>query len=799
MSSALLPTQIGPFAILSLLGQGASGRVYRAQEQDPARIVALKVLRTASLSSDAEARFKREAELLARLEHPAIARLYRAGVANTDAGPVPYLAMELIAGEDLLTAAKRRQFSLADKLALLAEISRTVHYAHSRGVVHRDLKPSNILVDAAGHPHILDFGVGHLVRDDDAGLTIDGQILGTVPYMSTEQLAGGRAAGDPRTDVYALGVIAYELLSGSLPFPGLSTSTVMEAIAVLREGRAESLAKRLPEARGDTDTVVMKAMAPEAAQRYGSADALANDLDHIRAREPISARPPTASYLLRLFVRRHRALSGAAAVVLLSMLAATVVSARYALSERAARQEAAQRAASLAITNRYLENILAGSAPDVSRGRTLTLAEVLDNARIELATDRSLDAETRIQAARTLGLSYRQLGDYSAALAVFDQGAPSAANLAALNGSEADDARLALEVARADALIYAGRVEDALQTLARLPAPTPADSTSRSALLMEAENKRADALANSGRSEDALAVTDALIPRAAALLGADAPAVMSTRSTRIDVLYRQGLQDKALAEIDRLLPQLAVRHGPDHPETLAIRQLRALILQKLGRIDEATAAARSILADRTRVLGDGHVHTAQSRFLLSDLLYNRDTKSTEAQALMSDVLATYRRVLGPVHPSTLLAMNTTAIRLEDGGQPAAAEQMYGEIFAAIKTAGLRDDDKTLAPYSNYAYLLMNSGRLAESEKAFRGVVARARAALGVGNGLTLAFQSNLGECLLRQKRAADARAVLTEALTEAAKPGNIGLEHPTAKKIQGRLDRAVQMLAGKPP
>ena len=221
-----LPAKIGPYRIRGLLGEGASGRVYLAAESDPPREVALKVLRAASLPAEAQLRFRREAELLARLEHPAIARLYAAGVADTEAGPLPWLAMERVQGRELLDYARSQSLSIERKLALLAEIGRAVHYAHSRGVVHRDLKPANILVDADGHPHVLDFGVSHMVRED-AAMTVDGQVLGTVPYMSTEQLAGSRTAGDPRSDVYALGVIAYELLSGVLPYPGLSKSTVL--------------------------------------------------------------------------------------------------------------------------------------------------------------------------------------------------------------------------------------------------------------------------------------------------------------------------------------------------------------------------------------------------------------------------------------------------------------------------------------------------------------------------------------------------------------------------------------------
>ena len=218
----------GDFYIQEELGRGGMGRVFLAEQLEPHRQVALKVL--SSAGHDLERRFRRETEVLASLEHPNIARLYEAGIATVGAVDVPYLAMAYVEGSTLAEHARGQALSPQQKLALIAKIARAVHFAHTRGVIHRDLKPANILVDRHGEPRVLDFGVARVVTEDSATrVTHAGEIIGTVPYMSWEQLLGDTAVADPRSDVYSLGVIAYELLTGSLPYDGLETGTLVSS------------------------------------------------------------------------------------------------------------------------------------------------------------------------------------------------------------------------------------------------------------------------------------------------------------------------------------------------------------------------------------------------------------------------------------------------------------------------------------------------------------------------------------------------------------------------------------------
>lgn len=211
------PTRIGPFRILGVLGEGSQGRVYRAEQDSPRREVALKVMRRGTRV--AEDRFRREIELLARLEHPGIARLYAAGEAELSDGTVAWFAMELVRGQALADYAK--SLDLRARLTLIAAIGHAVHHAHVRGVVHRDLKPANVLVDGEGQPKVLDFGMAHAALADETRMTAAGQVLGTIAYMPPEGLFGEAEQADARGDIYSLGVIAYELLCGQLPYPDL--------------------------------------------------------------------------------------------------------------------------------------------------------------------------------------------------------------------------------------------------------------------------------------------------------------------------------------------------------------------------------------------------------------------------------------------------------------------------------------------------------------------------------------------------------------------------------------------------
>ncbi|MGB3966116.1 MAG: serine/threonine-protein kinase, partial [Planctomycetota bacterium] len=315
------------------------GVVFEAEQERPHRKVALKVLRAGVVSGRSLRRFELEAELLGRLQHPGIARILSSGTFPSVAGPQPYFAMELVAGRPLREHAGGLDRDA--KVRLLVALCEAVQHAHEKGVIHRDLKPENVLVDANGRPVVLDFGVAKLAEPDRAvsAGTLAGQLVGTLPYMSPEQLAGTNDDVDVRTDVRALGVIAYELLGGALPHDvaDLPLATAAQRIC---EHEPTPLPQLAPGCAGDLATVVHKALAADKARRYGSAAAFGRDLERVLEHLPVEARPATTWYFVRRFARRNRGLVGLAAAGVLALCAGIVATTWQANRAHAAELQA---------------------------------------------------------------------------------------------------------------------------------------------------------------------------------------------------------------------------------------------------------------------------------------------------------------------------------------------------------------------------------------------------------------------------------------------------------------------------
>jgi len=367
------PERIGPFRIIRLLGQGGMGTVWLAEQEHPRRQVALKVLRGDGLSRGAQQRFEREAMALGRLRHPGIAAIYEAG---QDAG-VAYFAMEYVPGESLTHFIRQGSIDLRRRVELLAQVCDAVQHAHDQGVIHRDLKPSNILVDEGGRPRVLDFGVARIVAGDVAVATLQtdvGQLVGTIPYMSPEQVRGEVLQIDARTDVWALGVIGYEILADRLPHD-LRDRSIPDAVRIIAEMDPPSLGTISRAHRGDLATIFSKALDRDRGRRYASAAALARDLRRFLADEPIEARPPSATYQLRKFARRHRAWATALLVAAICLIGATVFSGIAAMRATRARNDAVD-ARTTAEANERLAKRLAYRAGIAAADARLQLREI---------------------------------------------------------------------------------------------------------------------------------------------------------------------------------------------------------------------------------------------------------------------------------------------------------------------------------------------------------------------------------------------------------------------------------------
>ncbi|MHC5026589.1 MAG: serine/threonine-protein kinase [Planctomycetota bacterium] len=423
-NDAALPASIGRYGVTGRLGAGGMGIVYEGTQESPQRAVAIKVIRAEMLSERLLARFRNEAEILGRLEHPGIARIYEAGMATLEAGDAkcPFFAMELVRGTPLLEHA--RELSTDDRLRLFAEICDAVHHAHQKGVIHRDLKPANILVTDEGQAKILDFGVARATDGDVQAVTVQtdvGQLLGTVPYMSPEQVTGDLGRLDTRSDVYSLGVVLFELLTDALPHD-VRERSVVEAARFIRDEEPTRLSTVAPGLRGDLEWIVAKALEKDVERRYDSTSAFAADIRRHLADEPVLAGPPRASYRFRKFVQRNKVGVGwavATAVLLGAGIAATI-----AQTVRATRAERSTGRA-LVVADREADRARVGvdfliwafgqSSRSPASDDDITLRQTLDLAAAGIGERFEGRPEAEADVRRLVGRAYWELSAYSPA------------------------------------------------------------------------------------------------------------------------------------------------------------------------------------------------------------------------------------------------------------------------------------------------------------------------------------------------------------------------------------------------
>jgi len=330
LTAGAVPASFGRYCILRLHGEGGMGTVYEAEQDNPRRTVALKVIRSELVSPEHVKRFTHEAQILARLQHPGIAQVYEAGIGEDGR---PFFAMEFILGMPLDEYARTHGLDGAARLELPARVCDAVQHAHDKGVIHRDLKPGNILVDESGQPNVLDFGVAHVTAADlltTSSRTQTGQLLGTLSYMSPEQITAHPSGLDGRSDVYTLGVILFELLAHRLPYH-LEQLPVHEVARVIQQEEPSRLGSIDTLYRGDVEIIVGKTLEKDKTRRYASAGDLASDIRRYLRGEAILARPASVLYQLRKFARRHRALVVGTSGIFAALLVGTVVSIAFAL------------------------------------------------------------------------------------------------------------------------------------------------------------------------------------------------------------------------------------------------------------------------------------------------------------------------------------------------------------------------------------------------------------------------------------------------------------------------------------
>jgi len=831
---AVLPpgAVVARYTIGRVLGIGGMGAVYLATQDKPHRPVALKLIRPGYASPRLLKRFEIEAEILGRLNHPNIARVYEAGIAESPIGARPFFAMELVEGVPLDDYARSHALSTHDRLFLFAQICDAVHHAHAHGVIHRDLKPGNILVDQSGQPKILDFGVARATDSDIQQTTLHtdiGQLIGTVPYMSPEQAGGDPAELDTRSDVYALGVVLYELLVGRLPY-NLDQKLIHEAVRIIREDDPTPLSSINRTLRGDVDTIVATALAKEKARRYPSADALASDIRRYLRDEPISARPASSWYQIRKFTRRNRALVGGIAlafVVLLAGIAATswqavaATQARDQAQQNLARAEKAESAAKARADE--LEKVAAFQSSQLSGIDTALMGSRLRQAIIDSTpegqrsalesalagvnfTDIALGSLDQNIFDRALKAIEREFKDQPLIKArLLDTVASTLEALGRLGPAMAPQAE-ALEIRRrllgdehADTLESLSTMGRLLVAQGRLVEATPYYRSvvdGRKRVLGDDDVNTLIAINNMGflheaqeNPEEALACYTEGLDRARRVLGSDSDVTLALINNMGRLLMDQGSLDEAEPHLSEGLERSRRMFGDDDPDTIIAIHNMGYLCEAQGKTAEAESYYREALERSRRVLGNDHPSTITSVSNLAVLLED-DRRLPDAEPLYREALERRRRVLGDDHVDTLASINRLAVALDALGNTAEAEPLFREELERSRRVLGDDHIDTLSAIDNFADVLLQNGELAEAEPYYREVLERRRRVLGDDHPDTLISISNMGFLLERQGRLADAEPCYRECLEASRRV--LGNDHPDTLLMCNNLGRLLQ-------
>jgi serine/threonine protein kinase len=832
-------SRLGPYKLLQQIGEGGMGVVFMAEQQEPVRrMVAVKVVKAGMDSAQVIARFEAERQALALMDHPNIARVLDAN--KTENGR-PYFVMELVKGIPITRYCDEQRLSPRQRLELFIPVCQAIQHAHQKGIIHRDIKPSNVLVatyDGKPVPKVIDFGVAKAMGQkltDRTLFTGLGGIVGTLPYMSPEQADLNTADIDTRSDLYSLGVLLYELLTGTTPImrqrirevafteilrlireeepprPSTRLAASHDELASLSAQRQMDSTALVKAVRGEVDWIVMKALEKDRTRRYETANGLARDIQRYLAEEPVEAGPPSATYRMRKLAWKHRRGLATAAAVLLLLVSAVLVSTSLAFwglrAEKQARdaegtanqqrdkaltaEEAAKRSAedTKTVLAFFQDNVLSAGRPEGKEGglgNKVTLRQAVDAAEPQIAgafADRPL-VEASIR--DTLGQTYYFLGEYPQAIKQLDRGLTL--RQAHLGPEHADT--LASRNNLATAYWSAGRTTDAIslhqQTLRQQEIQLGLDHPDT----LGTRNNLGLAYWTTGRIEDAILLHEQNLKLCEAKLGPNSVETLQARNNLAAAYWSAGRIDDAIRLNEETLGQREIQLGADHPDTLSSRNNLAEAYRTVGRIDDAIRLNKQTLKQREAKLESDHPDTLQSRNNLA-LTYWSAGRTQEAIPLFEQTLRQKEAKLGPNHPDTIISRNNLAGVYDQIGKYAEAESLARISLEQMRSRFGAENPQTIAVMAILGLNLLHQHKFAEAEPILRDCL-KAREANQADSWTTFNTQSMLGESLLGQKRFAQAETFLLSGY-EGMKQREKSIPPQNQTRLKEARERLVQL------
>jgi eukaryotic-like serine/threonine-protein kinase len=751
---------IGPYQLLERIGSGGMGEVWLAEQTRPVhRRVALKLIKAGMDTGEVVARFQSERQALALMDHPYIAKVFDAG--STPQGR-PYFAMEYISGVPITTYGEQHKLNIRQRLELFIRVCEGVQHAHQKAILHRDLKPSNILVsevDGKPVPRIIDFGIAKAMSQQSEILfTQTGAILGTPAYMSPEQAGSCGADVDTRTDVYSLGVVLYELLTGVRPLD-LHGVPCDEILRRLRDDEPVRPSNKLRALRGDLDAVALRALEKDRARRYASPADLAADIQRYLNNEAVLAVAPSAAYRARKFARRYRGPLITAAAFVLVLMVAAAVSIRQSI--RANREAAIARAVS-----DFLQKDLLSQASVQSQwglgARTdpdLKVRTALDRAAARLAGKFQQQPEVQAAIRDTIGQTYEDLGLHDQARKQFARSlelhrkilGPESPETLRISGHLAGNTAAEGRYAQAEVLFV--QLLDAQRRALGSEHPDTLQSMYALAKLHREQ----------GEYPQSEALFAQLLESGRRVFGSEDVHTLDIMDGLAEVYYREGKYPQAEALGRQVLEIRRRVLGPEHPDTTISMSDLANVYAARGRYAMAEALDTEILEIRHRVMGPEHPFTLAAMNNLAER-YVEEGKYAQAEALHSQALEIRRRVLGPQHPETLMSMENVACAYARRRKYAQAEALFAHTLDIERRVLGPQSRMTLDTLSESVHMYQQEGKYGLAEASATQVLAAWRHNAGPQSRVTMDAAADLALAYLSQGKFAKSEPLAREAV-----------------------------------